>query len=98
MESSSSRLEEERRKQEELKKKIAFLQAQLVELPDDVPPAKAPTSPKRKNPEPILLAPATPSPSKFSAIYSMRELTAQQRKNEGLTTLNKACFLCDPSS
>lgn len=64
MESSSGRLEEERRKQEELKKQIAFLQAQLVELPDDAPAAKAPTSPKRKNPEPILLAPATPSPKK----------------------------------
>lgn len=53
---------EERLKQEALRKQIALLQAQLKEIPEDTP-AVAPTSPKRKRPEPALLVPPTPSPS-----------------------------------
>ncbi|KAF9468289.1 hypothetical protein BDZ94DRAFT_1209274 [Collybia nuda] len=69
MESSTSRTEEERLKQLALRQKIALLQAQLKDIPDDTPPI-TPTSPKRKVPEPALLVPPTPSPKKRKPNYN----------------------------
>ncbi|KAG7093878.1 hypothetical protein E1B28_007517 [Marasmius oreades] len=62
MESSLHKREEERRDQADIRKQITVLQAQLKDLPEDQPsPCR---SPKRKKKEPVLLAPATPSPRK----------------------------------
>ncbi|KIJ13689.1 hypothetical protein PAXINDRAFT_50134, partial [Paxillus involutus ATCC 200175] len=61
MESSTHRLEAERQKQIDLRTQIKKLQAQLTDLPNDAPLLQ---SPKRKQSESTLLAPATPSPSK----------------------------------
>lgn len=67
MDSSSSRLEEEQRKQVEIRKQIALLQAQLVDIPSQGSIALPPlSSPKRKHPEVTCLAPATPSPSELT--------------------------------
>lgn len=59
MDSATSKLAQEARKQEEIKRQIALLQAQLVELPDssDLPPRK-----KQKTEEPTVFEPSTPSP------------------------------------
>ncbi|KXN85238.1 DNA replication licensing factor mcm10 [Leucoagaricus sp. SymC.cos] len=65
MESSTSRTDVAQRKQEEIRAQISALQAQLLSFPEDKSTAvKAPSSPKRKQPEPTTLAPATPSPKK----------------------------------
>jgi len=71
MESSSSRLEQEKRKQAEIRKQIALLQAQLVDTPDINVGFHTPSSPKRKQPEPTLLAPPTPSPSKNATLLGL---------------------------
>jgi len=61
MESSTRRTDAERQRQLELRKKIQALQAQLAPLsPGEVDHLH---SPKRKQIEPTLLAPSTPSPS-----------------------------------
>lgn len=65
MDSSSHRLEEEKRKNADLRRQIALLQAQLPEDPETTPVVSDSKSPKRKKPEPRLLAPATPSPSRL---------------------------------
>lgn len=65
MDSSSSRLEVERRKQAEIRKQIALLEAQLVDIPGQDINTYPPASPKRKQSEEALLAPATPSPSEW---------------------------------
>ncbi|KDQ55942.1 hypothetical protein JAAARDRAFT_36719 [Jaapia argillacea MUCL 33604] len=63
MDSSTNRKTEEQRKQDEIRKQIALLQAQLVDLPNSrSTPPKSP--PKRKGSDSRLLAPATPSPKK----------------------------------
>ncbi|KAF9235915.1 hypothetical protein BU15DRAFT_77522 [Melanogaster broomeanus] len=54
-------LEAERQKQGDLRRQIKLLQAQLADVPDDDAPLR---SPKRKQSESTLLAPATPSPKK----------------------------------
>ncbi|KAF8630273.1 hypothetical protein AX17_005459 [Amanita inopinata Kibby_2008] len=71
MESSSHRTNEERKKQSEIRKQIALLQAQLVDLPDgDEAVSPKPTRTKRKveradsNAGGTVLAPPTPSPKK----------------------------------
>ncbi|KAF9268986.1 hypothetical protein L218DRAFT_412793 [Marasmius fiardii PR-910] len=61
MESSLQKQEEERRNQINIRKQIVALQAQLKDLPDDEHAYRQ--SPKRKK-DPVLLAPATPSPRK----------------------------------
>ena len=70
MESSSRRFEEDRKKQDELRKQIASLQAQLVDLPDEVPRSPARVGSKRRqgnSSQGTILAPPTPSPkSEFS--------------------------------
>ena len=68
MESASHRLKEESSKRDAIAKKIAALQAQLEKLPDPTPNLPRPTSPKRKRDEPKILAPETPSPSKYHAV------------------------------
>ncbi|KAF8624888.1 hypothetical protein AX15_005756 [Amanita polypyramis BW_CC] len=61
MESSSRRVQEQRKRQDEIREKIALLQAQLVDLPDeDRPKRKSEGKPSRAT----VLAPATPSPKK----------------------------------
>ncbi|KAF4586295.1 hypothetical protein EYR38_010570 [Pleurotus pulmonarius] len=62
MESATSRTQTEKHKKELLLKQIAILQGELSKFPDA--PHEAPSSPKRKSPEPTLLAPPTPSPKK----------------------------------
>ncbi|OCH85041.1 hypothetical protein OBBRIDRAFT_343267 [Obba rivulosa] len=64
MESSTNRQELERREQAEIRKQIALLQSQLVDLPGDTPHNPAPGTPKRKKRQASVLAPATPSPKK----------------------------------
>lgn len=61
MESATTRTQTEKQKKEFLLKQIAILQGELSKFPDA--PQEAPSSPKRKSPEPTLLAPPTPSPS-----------------------------------
>ncbi|KAF7420981.1 hypothetical protein PC9H_011500 [Pleurotus ostreatus] len=63
MESATTRTQTEKQKKELLLKQIAILQGELSKFPD-APPQEAPSSPKRKSPEPTLLAPPTPSPKK----------------------------------
>ncbi|KAF9497368.1 hypothetical protein BDN71DRAFT_1387750 [Pleurotus eryngii] len=62
MESATTRTQTEKQKKEFLLKQIAILQGELSKFPDA--PQEAPSSPKRKSPEPTLLAPPTPSPKK----------------------------------
>ncbi|KAF7759679.1 hypothetical protein Agabi119p4_11374 [Agaricus bisporus var. burnettii] len=65
MESSTSRTIVTQKRQQELRAQIAALEAQLAVLPEgDHIAIKAPNSPKRKEPEPSTLVPATPSPKK----------------------------------
>jgi minichromosome maintenance protein 10 len=65
MESSSRRFQEDRKKQDELRKQIASLQAQLVDLPDEVPRSPARAGSKKRQGDSsrgTILAPPTPSP------------------------------------
>lgn len=66
MDSATSKLEQEARKQEGIKRQIALLQAQLVELPDssDLPPRK-----KQKTEEPTVFEPSTPSPRAYYLLH-----------------------------
>ena len=74
MESSSRKLQEEQKKQDEIRKQIALLQSQLVDLADEEPRSPARTGSKRtqdsegnSNHRDTILAPPTPSPkSEFS--------------------------------
>jgi hypothetical protein len=64
MDSRTSKKAEDLRRQVELRQQIASLQAQLAEVPE-LHQVKV-ASPKRKQPEQSVLAPATPSPSKWN--------------------------------
>jgi minichromosome maintenance protein 10 len=66
MNSSTSRSNAIKLTQDQLKQQIAELQARLLPEPEPDATTLAPKSPKRKAPEPITLAPATPSPSEQS--------------------------------
>ena len=59
MESSSSRRAADAQKQAELKRKIAELQTQLKELPDEESPTREETTAS------VVVAPATPSPIEY---------------------------------
>lgn len=65
MDSSSSRSEEEKRRQAEIRKQIALLQAQLVDIPGEHNTPSS-SSPKQRRPDETLIAPATPSPSELA--------------------------------
>jgi hypothetical protein len=78
MEPSTSRTNARQKRQQELRAQIAALQAQLV--PDDNVVIKAPGSPKRKQPEPSTLVPATPSPSPSIVHYHHSSLNLASRK------------------
>ncbi|KAH6912084.1 hypothetical protein BKA70DRAFT_1184627 [Coprinopsis sp. MPI-PUGE-AT-0042] len=63
MDSASVRVQQEASRKEELQKQIERLQAELATIPQPAP-TERPNSPKRKQREPTVLAPATPSPRK----------------------------------
>ncbi|KAF9450739.1 hypothetical protein P691DRAFT_664712 [Macrolepiota fuliginosa MF-IS2] len=83
MESSTSRTNTAQTKQEELKAQIIALQAQLAAIPDDQNClVKAANSPKRKKPEPAILAPATPSPKKKRRIEGKNDKQLKPRNSQ----------------
>jgi len=64
MDSSLNRLKESQQKADDIRRKIALLQAQLVDAQGSINHTlEQPTSPKRKRPHFTVLAPSTPSPS-----------------------------------
>ncbi|KDR78277.1 hypothetical protein GALMADRAFT_245372 [Galerina marginata CBS 339.88] len=71
MNSSTSRTNAKRQSQEEIKRQIALLQACLD--PEEIAAPRS-KSPKRKAPEPVTLAPATPSPKKKRKLDSHQSL------------------------
>lgn len=78
MESSSRKLQEERKRQDEIRKQIALLQTQLVDLPNEEPEIPTVSRPKRRQEnegsssrQGAILAPPTPSPkSEYQGDYA----------------------------
>ncbi|KAM6490657.1 hypothetical protein JOM56_014000 [Amanita muscaria] len=89
MESASHRLQEEQRKQDEIRKQIALLQAQLVELPDEeqspvagVKRKQGHTHNANSRGSPSVLAPASPSPKKKRKLEIARDVSKHtERRN-----------------
>ncbi|KAJ6578836.1 hypothetical protein DFH09DRAFT_1030713 [Mycena vulgaris] len=87
MESLASKERADKQKREELKRQIAALQAQLPDSDPESPSRVAgPSSPKRRKLDPVLLAPATPSPKKRQPDAKS---TSYQSSRHALKSLNR---------
>ncbi|EEB94035.1 hypothetical protein MPER_07226 [Moniliophthora perniciosa FA553] len=88
MESSLQKLAKEKRNQEEIKRQIAKLQSQLENFSEEEETTFG--SPKRKQRDSVILAPATPSPKKKRKAEGIRQPTFETHKAAPVSVAVKA--------